>query len=143
MGKRALLEADWRTLGELMAENHEIQRDLGGSGPENECLIQAALRGGSPGAPSWPAPERAAPLSRLHRNPEPVVRALWNAGASRILSPMPYRTAPGVTVTALETEAERHAAEAELLKRSRQEDLKDESGTRPGARRQTSFGTHP
>ncbi len=139
MGKRALLEADWRTLGELMAENHEIQRDLGGSGPENECLIQAALRGGALGAKLAGA-GAGGTIVALAPEPEPVVRALWNAGASRILSPMP---APGVTVTALETEAERHAAEAELLKRSRQEDLKDESGTRPGARRQTSFGTHP
>ena len=50
MGKRALLQQDWTRLGQLMTENHDIQRDLGGSGPENDALIQAALDGGALGA---------------------------------------------------------------------------------------------
>ncbi len=120
MGKRALLEADWQTLGELMVENHEIQRDLGGSGPENERLIQAALDAGALGAKLAGA-GGGGTIIALAPESEPVVRALRNAGASRILSPRP---APGVTVTPLKTDADRQAAEAELLKRSRQEDLR-------------------
>jgi galactokinase/mevalonate kinase-like predicted kinase len=49
-GKKALLLQDWPTLGRLMNENHDIQRDLGGSGESNEKLIAAALDAGAPGA---------------------------------------------------------------------------------------------
>jgi galactokinase/mevalonate kinase-like predicted kinase len=50
MGKKALLLSDWPHLGQLMYENHAIQRDLGGSGPSNERLISAALGAGALGA---------------------------------------------------------------------------------------------
>ncbi len=120
MGKRALLARDWETLGELMVENHEIQRDLGGSGPQNERLIRTALKAGALGAKLAGA-GGGGTIIALAPEPEPVVRALRNAGASRILSPRP---APGVTVTPLKADADRQAAEAELLKRSRQEDLR-------------------
>ena len=50
MGKKALLMEDWPLMGELMNENHAIQRDLGGSGESNERLIAAALEAGAPGA---------------------------------------------------------------------------------------------
>jgi galactokinase/mevalonate kinase-like predicted kinase len=49
-GKKALIQEDWRMLGRLMNENHEIQRDLGGSGESNEQLIGAALEAGALGA---------------------------------------------------------------------------------------------
>jgi galactokinase/mevalonate kinase-like predicted kinase len=49
MGKKALLLRDWETLGNLMNENHALQRDLGGSGEANERLIAAALAAGAPG----------------------------------------------------------------------------------------------
>src|SRR5262249_2456102 len=49
-GKKALLGRDWKLLGELMNENHDVQRRLGGSGPENERLIDAALKAGAYGA---------------------------------------------------------------------------------------------
>jgi galactokinase/mevalonate kinase-like predicted kinase len=49
-GKKALLQEDWPTLGNLMNENHAIQRDLGGSGESNERLIAAALEAGALGA---------------------------------------------------------------------------------------------
>jgi galactokinase/mevalonate kinase-like predicted kinase len=48
--KKALLLEDWTTLGELMNENHAIQRDFGGSGESNERLIAAALGAGALGA---------------------------------------------------------------------------------------------
>jgi galactokinase/mevalonate kinase-like predicted kinase len=50
LGKKALLLRDWPMLGRLMNENHAIQRDLGGSGAQNERLIAAALGAGAPGA---------------------------------------------------------------------------------------------
>ena len=49
-GKKALLTEDWELLGQLMNENHAIQRDLGGSGDSNERLIAAALAAGALGA---------------------------------------------------------------------------------------------
>ncbi len=49
-GKKAILMEDWPQLGELMNENHAIQRDLGGSGECNERLIAAALNAGALGA---------------------------------------------------------------------------------------------
>jgi galactokinase/mevalonate kinase-like predicted kinase len=50
ISKKALLMEDWTLLGELMHENHAIQRDLGGSGESNERLIAAALEAGALGA---------------------------------------------------------------------------------------------
>jgi len=50
LGKKAFLLREWPRLGELMNENHAIQRDLGGSGESNERLITAALEAGAPGA---------------------------------------------------------------------------------------------
>jgi galactokinase/mevalonate kinase-like predicted kinase len=85
MGKKALLMADWPLLGQLMNENHAIQRDLGGSGESNERLIVAALKAGALGAKLagaghggtiialWPWPDTA----RLEE-------ALHEAGASAI-----------------------------------------------------------
>ncbi len=49
-GKKAILMADWPTLGRLMNENHAIQRELGGSGEVNDRLIEAALQAGALGA---------------------------------------------------------------------------------------------
>jgi galactokinase/mevalonate kinase-like predicted kinase len=50
LSKKAILMSDWKLLGELMDENHAIQRDLGGSGESNEQLIDAALEAGALGA---------------------------------------------------------------------------------------------
>ncbi len=96
MGKKALIMADWSTLGRLMNENHAIQRDLGGSGGSNEKLIAAALRAGALGAKLagagdggtiialWPAPDSS-----------PLEKALREAGASAIYRP---EAVPGVVV---------------------------------------------
>ncbi|RME84923.1 MAG: hypothetical protein D6775_04185 [Caldilineae bacterium] len=95
-GKKALLLRDWDRLGELMNENHAIQRDLGGSGEVNERLIAAALEAGALGAKLagagdggtiialWPWPDR----SRLEE-------ALRRAGAQELYYP---EIAPGVTL---------------------------------------------
>jgi galactokinase/mevalonate kinase-like predicted kinase len=96
MGKKAVLLADWPLLGQLMNENHSIQRALGGSGESNERLIAAALEAGALGAKLagagdggtiialWPWPDTA----RLEA-------ALYEAGASAIYRP---EVRPGVTV---------------------------------------------
>jgi galactokinase/mevalonate kinase-like predicted kinase len=49
-GKRALLERNWELLGALMNENHSIIQKLGGSGPANDNLIDAARQAGAYGA---------------------------------------------------------------------------------------------
>ncbi|HBZ70818.1 MAG TPA: hypothetical protein DEP35_14225 [Deltaproteobacteria bacterium] len=49
-GKVALLSDDLRRFGELMNENHDLQRGFGGSGESNERLISAALQAGALGA---------------------------------------------------------------------------------------------
>lgn len=87
-GKKALLEADWRLLGRLMNENHAIQRDLGGSGDENERLIAAALRHGALGAKLAGAGDGGTIIA-LHPEPERLGSRLQEAGASRILFPRP------------------------------------------------------
>ena len=121
MGKRALLESDWDQLGELMVENHEIQRDLGGSGPENELLIDAALEAGALGAKLAGA-GGGGTIIALTQQPNGVVEALRDAGTTRILYPRP---SPGVIVTRLETAGQREAAEQELADRTRRQDLHD------------------
>jgi len=98
MGKKALLEGDWELLGELMNENHEIQRDLGGSGPANERLIEAALDAGALGAKLAGA-GRGGTIIALHPEPEELIEPLKEAGADRILFPKPC---PGVQVQEVE-----------------------------------------
>ena len=119
MGKRALLSGDWERLGELMVENHDIQRDLGGSAPENDRLINAALEAGALGA-KLAGGGGGGTIIALAPEPEPVVEALVDAGASRILYPKPT---PGVTVTPLKTKADWKAAEREFAHRAQEEDF--------------------
>ncbi|MFC2030678.1 galactokinase family protein [Chloroflexota bacterium] len=102
MGKKALISADWPSLGRFMNENHAIQRDLGGSGESNERLIAAALDAGALGAKLagagdggtiialWPWPDVS-----------PLEEALSEAGASAIYRP---DVVPGVVVERDEVE---------------------------------------
>ena len=97
LGKKALLLKDWPTLGQLMNENHAIQRDLGGSGAANERLIAAALDAGALSAKLagagnggtiialWPSDDK----TRLER-------ALCSAGATAFHQP---QLAPGVSMS--------------------------------------------
>ncbi len=98
-GKRAFLMQDWVTLGRLMNENHAIQRDLGGSGPENERLIQAALDAGALGAKLAGA-GRGGTIIALHPNPRTLEEALTAAGADLIMYPA---AVPGVSVERVES----------------------------------------
>ena len=87
-GKKALLARDWKLLGELMNENHGIQRALGGSGPENERLIQAALDAGAFGAKLAGAGQGGTIIA-LYPEPDALVPALEAAGTRRFLRPEP------------------------------------------------------
>lgn len=93
-GKKALLREDWERLGQLMNDNHALQRDLGGSGEQNERLIKAALESGALGAKLAGA-GRGGTIIALHPEPENLVEALREAGAEKILHLKP---SPGVTV---------------------------------------------
>jgi galactokinase/mevalonate kinase-like predicted kinase len=98
LGKKALLLRDWPTLGRLMNENHAIQRDLGGSGGQNERLIHAALEAGALGAKLagaghggtiialWPWADAA-----------PLEESLHRAGATATYG---LEVAPGATIEA-------------------------------------------
>ncbi|HCK09863.1 hypothetical protein MK139_15380 [bacterium] len=119
MGKRAMLAGDWEELGELMMENHSIQKELGGSSPENDSLIKAAIEGGAMGAKLAGA-GGGGTIIALATDPEQVIEAVKDSGASRILMPRPT---PGVTVREIQTDSDRKEAEDELASRAAQEDF--------------------
>lgn len=88
LGKKALLTADWKLLGQLMNENHAIQRDLGGSGASNERLIQAALAAGAWGAKLAGAGSGGTIISLWpHADISSLAQVLKQAGASAIYRP--------------------------------------------------------
>jgi galactokinase/mevalonate kinase-like predicted kinase len=112
-GKKALLTKDWKLLGELMNENHDIQRRLGGSGPENERLIAAALEAGAYGAKLAGAGQGGTIIA-LHPDPRSLESALLAAGARRFLYPSPNDgvriETDDATAPLAEAKATRHAA---------------------------------
>jgi galactokinase/mevalonate kinase-like predicted kinase len=95
-GKKALLMADWPRLGQLMNENHAIQRDLGGSGEPNERLVAAALEAGAPGAKLAGAGHGGTIIALWPwEDATPLETALREAGAAKV-----YRleAAPGAMI---------------------------------------------
>ena len=95
LGKRALLGADWHTLGSLMNENHTLVSGLGGSGPANDRLIQAAVDAGALGAKLAGAGGGGTILVLAEDLPK-MRAALIDAGSDRIMEPEP---SPGLTMT--------------------------------------------
>jgi galactokinase/mevalonate kinase-like predicted kinase len=93
-GKKALLHNDWTALAELINRNHEIVRDLGGSGEANEHLIKAAKMGGALAAKLAGAGGGGTVLA-FTLQPEVTVKAMMDAGADSILYPAP---SPGLLV---------------------------------------------
>ncbi|MFH1009263.1 MAG: hypothetical protein V1800_17450 [Candidatus Latescibacterota bacterium] len=61
---------------------------MGGSGPVNEALIETALDCGALGAKLAGA-GRGGTIIALHPNPEEMIAALRQAGATRIMIPKP------------------------------------------------------
>ncbi len=89
LGKKALLNEDWPQLGALMNENHEIQRNLGGSGESNERLIAAALGAGALGAKLAGAGEGGTIIALWpHKDFSPLETALHDAGAAALYRPV-------------------------------------------------------
>jgi mevalonate kinase len=83
VGKKALLVEDWSLMGELMNENHTIQRGLGGSGESNERLIAAALEAGALGAKLAGAGDGGTVIALWpDEDTSPLEEALGRAGAS-------------------------------------------------------------
>lgn len=93
-GKRALVGQDWAALGALMNENHRLIAELGGSGPDNDRLIEAARKAGAYGAKLAGAGGGGTILALTH-DPDSVGAALMAAGAERLLVPCPQ---PGLTI---------------------------------------------
>ncbi len=120
VGKRALLAGDWELLGDLMTENHEIQRDFGGSGPENETLIEAAMESGSLGAKLAGAGGGGTIIALCpgEKARERAIASLKEAGASRLMFPKPSH---GVIATPLEGAGAIRKAERDLARRASEE----------------------
>ncbi len=94
LGKKALLMGDWELLGQLMNENHAIQKDLGGSGEANDRLIKAALAAGAWGAKLAGAGSGGTIIVLWpHDDITPLEEALRAAGAAAIYRP---QVVPGV-----------------------------------------------
>lgn len=95
-GKKALLGNNWSLLGKLMNENHAIQRNLGGSGPDNERLIAAALEAGALGAKLAGAGDGGTIIALWPEvDDTALLEALTAAGAAALYRPA---VVPGVTV---------------------------------------------
>jgi galactokinase/mevalonate kinase-like predicted kinase len=88
LGKRALLDRDWATLGALMNENHRLVANLGGSGPANDHLIETARKAGAWGAKLAGAGGGGTILV-LTDKPDDIGRRLLDAGADRLFFPQP------------------------------------------------------
>ena len=94
LAKRVIIEKNWREIGGLMNENHALVAELGGSGPDNERLIQAALKAGAWGAKLAGA-GGGGTIIALTDDPEKLGAALTAAGADGLYTPSPQ---PGLKV---------------------------------------------
>ncbi len=100
LGRKALLDRNWALLGEMMNENHSIQQALGGSGLQNDCLIEVARENGALGAKLSGA-GHGGTIVALTLEPERTAAALSAAGADCILWPKPTE---GLRVETIPTE---------------------------------------
>ena len=94
-GKKAILEGDWETIAALMNQNQEVQFRLGASGAAVDKLVEVALANGAIGAKLAGAGQGGTVLC-LTFEPERTIAALKDAGAGRIIRPVPSQ---GLTVT--------------------------------------------
>ena len=96
MGKRTLIDGDWRRVGRLMNENHRIQQKLGASGEENDRLIGIALKAGAIGAKLAGAGGGGTIIALCPDRAGDVREALEDAGAPEFIPLAP--SAEGVRV---------------------------------------------
>ncbi len=94
-GKKALMEGDWEAIATLMNQNQEVQFRLGASGAAVDKLVEVALANGALGAKLAGAGQGGTVLC-LTFEPERTIAALKEAGAGRIIRPVPSE---GLTVT--------------------------------------------
>lgn len=94
-GKKALIEGDWETIANLMNQNQEVQFRLGASGAAVDKLVEVARANGALGAKLAGAGQGGTVLC-LTFEPERTIAALKEAGAGRIIRPIP---SAGLTVT--------------------------------------------
>ena len=87
-GKKALIEGDWETLAALMNQNQDVQFRLGASGAAVDKLVEVALASGALGAKLAGAGQGGTVLC-LTFDPERTIAALKDAGAGRIIRPVP------------------------------------------------------
>ncbi len=88
LGKRAIIDRDWETVARFMNENHRIQQSLGASGEINDRMIDVAIKAGALAAKLAGA-GGGGTIIALAPEIEKVSQALLQAGASRILRPVP------------------------------------------------------
>ncbi len=86
--KRAFLQNDFDTVGQLMNENHSLVAELGGSGPANETLIKAARDAGAWGAKLAGA-GGGGTIIAIASDLKKVGEALIEAGADSLYYPKP------------------------------------------------------
>ena len=84
LGKRALIEQDWHTMGQLMNENCAISTELFGISEVNDELIQAALKHGALGAKLAGA-GGGGTLIALHTDPRYLADKLGQHDIQRII----------------------------------------------------------
>lgn len=81
------MKSHWEALGELMNENHRLVQELGGSGPQNDALIEAARKAGALGAKLAGAGGGGTVIV-LTGDREGMVHVLRRAGAEQLLVPL-------------------------------------------------------
>ncbi len=86
LARDAILKRQWEALGELMNENHRLVQELGGSGPQNDALIEAARKAGALGAKLAGAGGGGTVIV-LTRDRGGMADALRRAGAEQLLAP--------------------------------------------------------
>lgn len=91
-GKKALLHGHLEELGRLMNENQAISRSLGGSNSEDDRFITLAQEAGALGAKLAGS---SGAIMVLHPEPEAMIAAAREAGATDILRPAPK---PGLEI---------------------------------------------
>ena len=91
----AISAGNLHAIGQLMANNHALLRDLTVSSPELDSLIEAALSAGAIGAKLSGGGRGGNMIALVSSETEQVVRAaLVDAGAVRVIATTVYPSMP-------------------------------------------------
>jgi len=80
-GEEAIIQSDWKALGELMNENHEIARKVGWAYPIDDKLRNIGLKSGATAAKLGGAGNGGVMVFLAPRNRKRLMKALMDAGA--------------------------------------------------------------